>query len=95
MATQMIQQGHHQLGDQLETLRSTVRSLLLEVDEKSRPVQIDVENGIDFYEAVARFEAQLIESALQATGGRQNRAAGLLRLRRSTLNSKMKQLNLR
>ncbi len=95
MATQMIQQRHNHLVDQLETLRKTVRNLLLEVDEKSRPVQIDVENGIDFYETVARFEAQLIESALHVTGGRQNRAAGLLRLRKSTLNSKMKQLNLR
>lgn len=79
----------------LDSLRRTVRDLLDEVDASTRPVQIDAEKGIDFYEAVSRYEAQLIESALELTGGRQNRAAALLKMRKSTLNSKMKQLNLR
>ncbi len=72
-----------------------MRNLLHEVDTNARPVQIDAEHGIDFYETVARFEADLIESALHVTGGRQNRAADLLKMRKSTLNSKMKQLKLR
>ena len=80
---------------QIDRLRSTMRSLLHEVDANTRPVHIDAEHGIDFYESVARYEAELIESALHVTGGRQNRAADLLRLRKSTLNSKMKQLKLR
>lgn len=79
----------------LDSLRRTVRDLLDEVDASIRPVQIDAEKGIDFYEAVSRYEAQLIETALELTGGRQNRAAALLKMRKSTLNSKMKQLNLR
>lgn len=79
----------------LDSLRRTVRDLLDEVDASTRPVQIDAEKGIDFYEAVSRYEAQLIETALELTGGRQNRAAALLKMRKSTLNSKMKQLNLR
>ncbi len=94
MATQRL---HNSINvvDQLATLRKTVKDILHEMDAKARPVQIDAENGIDFYDTVARFEVQLIESALEMAGGRQNRAATLLRMRRSTLNSKMKQLNMR
>lgn len=95
MATQLIRKRTNNIADQLDNLRKTVRNLLHEVEAKTLPVPIDTENGIDFYEVVSRFEAQLIESALEATGGRQNRAAGLLRLRKSTLNAKMKQLKLR
>lgn len=94
MATQGIE-NTNTIVDHLDNLRKTVRSLLHEVEEKSRPVQVDAEHGINFYEAVARFETQLIESALEVAGGRQNRAAALLRMRKTTLNSKMKQLNLR
>ena len=95
MATLNRIKDSSKLVDQLDNLRRTVRTLLHEVEMRSRPVQVDAENGIDFYETVARFETQLIESALEAAGGRQNRAAGLLRMRKSTLNTKMKQLKLR
>ena len=53
---------------------------------------IDPEKGLDFYENVERFEAQLIETALELTGGRQNKAAQLLNLRTSTLSWKIKKL---
>ena len=48
--------------------------------------------GLDFYENVERFETQLIESALELAGGRQNKAAELLNLRTSTLSWKIKKL---
>ena len=86
---------NNELAIQLDDLRTSIAVLLDEMDVRSRQPQVDSENGIDFYEAVARFETQLIESALAVTGGRQNRAAGLLRMRKSTLSTKMKQLNLR
>lgn len=79
----------------MEVLRSMIRSLLHEAALRTQPVNIDPEKGIDFYENVARFEIQLIESALEVAGGRQNRAAKLLNMRTSTLCSKMKQLNIR
>jgi DNA-binding NtrC family response regulator len=82
-------------SEKLDSLRNTVRSLLKEMNEGLSPVRIDPANGVDFYQAVARFEAQLIESALEATGGRQNRAARLLNLRNSTLSTKIKQLRIR
>ena len=79
----------------MEVLRSMIRSLLHEASLRTQPVQIDPEKGIDFYDSVARYEIQLIESALEVAGGRQNRAAKLLNMRTSTLCSKMKQLNIR
>ena len=81
--------------EKLDHLRTTIRTLLREVSAGIGPVRIDPTHGVDFYKAVARFEAQLIESALAATGGRQNRAARLLNMRNSTLSTKIKQLRIR
>lgn len=50
----------------------------------------DVSRGVDFYEEVTRFEVVLIENALRLAHGKQVRAAGLLGLNNTTLNSKMK-----
>ncbi len=46
---------------------------------------------INFYEEVARFEADLIRLALEHSGGNQSRAARLLCLRATTLHWKIKQ----
>lgn len=81
--------------EKMDSLRSLVRSLLHEASLRTQPVNIDPEKGIDFYENVTRFEIQLIESALEMAGGRQNRAARLLNMRTSTLCTKMKQLNIK
>lgn len=96
MATQYISRSTNaEFVDKMDTLRSMIRSLLHEAALRTEPVDIDPEKGIDFYENVERFEIQLIESALAAAGGRQNRAAKLLNMRTSTLCSKMKHLNIR
>lgn len=72
----------------------TIRSLLHEAAARTDRVNIDPEKGIDFYENVARFETQLIELALEMSGGRQNKAAKLLRMRATTLNWKIKKLGI-
>lgn len=96
MATQIfIERNATDVLDKMAILRSMIRSLLHEVSLRTQPVRIDPENGIDFYENVARFETQLIESALEMSNGRQSKAARLLNMRASTLCSKMKQLNIR
>lgn len=77
---------------ELESLRSRVRSLVDEVELGTGSPPIDPNEGIDFYENVARFEARLIESALEISGGRQCKAARLLRLQKSTLSWKIKKL---
>lgn len=82
-------------SNKMEMLGSTVRALLHEAAIRSAPVRIDPIKGIDFYEKVARFEIQLIESALEMAGGRQNKAAKLLNMRTSTLNWKIKKLDIK
>lgn len=57
--------------------------------------KLDEDGGIDFYEAVNEYQIQLIVSALELSGWRQNRAAALLNMRTSTLCTKMKQLKIK
>ncbi|MFN7926987.1 MAG: sigma-54 dependent transcriptional regulator [Blastocatellia bacterium] len=56
---------------------------------------IDLAHGISFYDEVSRFEIELIRQALELTGGHQSRAAKLLGLNNTTLNSKIKSYNIR
>ena len=59
-------------------------------DESNRLQALDVSLGIDFYDEVRRFETGLIRLALDQTGGHQARAAQLLHIKPTTLNSKIK-----
>ena len=56
---------------------------------KASPVPF-TEDGVNFYEEVRRFEIALITRALRRTRGSQCKAASLLNLKRTTLNSKIK-----
>ena len=56
---------------------------------------IDIARGVNFYEEVKRFEIDLILRALDQTGGHQSRAARLLGLNATTLNSKIKSYAIR
>ena len=56
--------------------------------------EIDIARGVSFYEEVKRFEIDLIRRALEQTGGHQSRAARLLGLNATTLNSKIKGYNI-
>jgi DNA-binding NtrC family response regulator len=55
---------------------------------------IDLERGVNFYDEVRRFEIDLIRRALEQTGGHQSRAARLLGMNATTLNSKIKAYNI-
>lgn len=55
---------------------------------------IDVKRGINFYDEVRRFEIEIIRRALEQTGGHQSRAARLLGMNATTLNSKIKTYNI-
>jgi DNA-binding NtrC family response regulator len=70
---------------------------LLPTDMSRRVVLPDapsMADGVRFYDAVGRFERQLIEGALRRTGGVQKRAADLLGLKATTLNEKIKRLGI-
>ena len=62
----------------------------LDLIETSGGTRRDFAQGINFYDEVRRFEISLIEQALRETGGSQVRAAVLLGLNHTTLNSKIK-----
>lgn len=55
---------------------------------------IDLARGANFYDEVKKFEIDLIRRALEQTGGHQSRAARLLGLNATTLNSKIKGYNI-
>lgn len=59
-------------------------------EESSRLQSLDFSGGIDFYGEVERFEVILIKRALEETSGNQARAAKLLQIKPTTLNSKIK-----
>ena len=53
------------------------------------------ENGIDFKETVDNFENTILASVLKRTQGNRNRAAKLLKLKRTTLIEKLKRKNIK
>jgi DNA-binding NtrC family response regulator len=57
--------------------------------------QIDLSRGISFYDEVNRFQVELIRRALEVTGGHQSRAAKLLGMNTTTLNSKIRYYNIK
>src|SRR5438552_9708545 len=63
-------------------------------DGSSASSGIDVAHGVNFYDEVRRFEIDLIRRALDQTGGHQSRAARLLGMNPTTLNSKIKTYNI-
>jgi DNA-binding protein Fis len=59
-------------------------------EDSNRLRTLDLSEGIDFYDEVQRFETGLIRLALDQTRGHQARAAKLLHIKPTTLNSKIK-----
>ena len=82
----------------VECLRPEVRDpglafeMMASADGASRG--IDLARGVGFYDEVRKFEIDLIRRALEQTGGHQSRAARLLGLNATTLNSKIKNFNI-
>ncbi len=82
----------------VECLRSEVRNpeLAHRMIRESEGIsgETDLTRGVNFYDEVRRFETDLIRRALDQTGGHQSRAARLLGLNATTLNSKIKTYNI-
>ncbi|HEY0657462.1 MAG TPA: sigma-54 dependent transcriptional regulator [Pyrinomonadaceae bacterium] len=82
----------------IECLRSEVRNpeLLGQImkDSEGSSGDINLARGVNFYDEVRRFEIDLIRRALEQTAGHQSRAARLLGLNATTLNSKIKTYNI-
>ncbi|MGI8789150.1 MAG: sigma-54-dependent transcriptional regulator [Pyrinomonadaceae bacterium] len=80
----------------VECLRPEVSNpeLAMTQDGEGTSDDIDISRGINFYDEVRRFETDLIRRSLDQTGGHQSRAARLLGLNATTLNSKIKSYNI-
>ena len=78
----------------IKNLRDLTLRLLREVQSIGEVHTVNLESGLDFYSEVSRFEVDLIKRALRQTAGHQGRAAKLLNLKVTTLNSKIKHYNL-
>ncbi len=87
-------------GDEItvECLRPEVRdpelAFKMIADTEGVSSDIDLARGVNFYDEVKRFEIDLIRRALDQTSGHQSRAARLLGLNATTLNSKIKSYNI-
>jgi transcriptional regulator with GAF, ATPase, and Fis domain len=79
----------------LTILKELAFRLLREVQGIGEVHSVNLESGLDFYDEVTRFEIDLIRRALLQTAGHQVRAARLLNLKVTTLNSKIKHYNIR
>ena len=82
----------------VECLRPEVRDPNLAFDmmksTEGSSSELDIARGVNFYDEVKKFEIDLIRRALEQTGGHQSRAARLLGLNATTLNSKIKTHNI-
>jgi len=78
----------------ITALKELTLRLLREVQAITEVRTLSLENGVDFYSEVSRFEVDLIRRALLQTAGHQGRAARLLNLKVTTLNSKIKHYNI-
>lgn len=64
------------------------------IDSDGKSSGIDIAHGVTFYDEVKKFEIDMIQRALDQTSGHQSRAARLLGLNATTLNSKIKSYNI-
>lgn len=78
----------------LEVLKEVALSLLEEVEALEHVRSINIRRGINLYEEMRTFEINLIQTALERTGGHQTRAAQLLGVNLTTLHNKLKRLNI-
>jgi DNA-binding NtrC family response regulator len=79
----------------LSALKQLTLELVREVQSIGEVKVLDMDSGLDFYNEVTTFEIDLITRALVLTGGHQARAAKLLNLKGTTLNSKIKSYNIK
>lgn len=84
-----------EMPNRIEHLKQLTLRLFREVQSLSEIKTLNVNDGLDFYGEVSRFEVDLINRALLYTGGHQGRAARLLNLKVTTLNSKIKHYNIK
>lgn len=74
----------------IERVRELIRAMTLVVEAAEQSLVSEFRFSDDFYENVDRFEIIMIKRALRKAKGNQRKAAKLLGLNATTLNSKIK-----
>ena len=74
----------------LASLKVLALTLLSQVESLEAQIEANDVSELNLQQEVHRFEAAIIKSALAKTGGRQRRAARLLGVKVTTLNTKIK-----
>lgn len=87
--------GDSELNDKIQTLKDVALTLLDEVEALTSTRSVNIRHGINLYEEVQRFERDLIQQALERTGGHQTRAARLLGVNLTTLHNKIKRYQIK
>ena len=78
------------LHSRLDDLRAMVRSLLTELESLRLPVDLEPDGKLNLDDELKRYEISLIRAALDKTDGSQTRAARMLGVKVTTLNTKIK-----
>ena|SRR5689334_10470599 len=79
------------LQELIHSLQELLKELEPRLDSADNSRIPEMEDGLDFYAEVRRFEIELIRKALTMVSGHQSNAARLLKLKPQTLSMKMKQ----
>ena len=93
IAQRSVRNRIQRLVDLADSLFKEAQSLARDkefAEESNRLQTLNLSQGIDFYDEVQRFETGLIRLALDQTRGHQAQAARLLKIKPTTLNSKIK-----
>lgn len=82
-------------SNRMEALKKLMQALIREVQSLEAASLMETQSSLRLSEEVQRFEVGLIRCALARTSGNQRRAARLLGIKATTLNSKIKRYNIR
>jgi transcriptional regulator with GAF, ATPase, and Fis domain len=88
--TEVVLRNEVVLDNRLSALRDVALTLLREVESLRITEPVNLNRKVRLSDEVQRFEVHLISSALSRTAGNQTRAARLLGVNLTTLNSKIK-----
>ena len=89
-----------QIKHRIEQLVMLAKALANEIETLQTEISTNgnhgrqINDGIDFYDEVERYEIELIKDALKQSNGNQTQAARLLKMKTTTLNAKMKHYGL-
>jgi transcriptional regulator with GAF, ATPase, and Fis domain len=82
------------LESRIEALREAALNILTEVESLRSAPALRVDGNVKLHDEVQQFETDLIRATLDRTNGNQTRAAQLLGLKLTTLNTKIKRYNI-